>query len=286
MLLAGYGSTGASFVNYSYFEPNPVERFDRLVRQGDSPPALLVLPDATNRWGGSQFLDSAATGPYQSYLVDEVIPFVDGNYRSSGTQEGRAVVGRSSGGFGALRLGLDRPEAFGAIGSHAGDSAFEISILPELPRAAIAFDTAGGVEGFLDRHARGPTEVSFGGLMILAYSAAYAPEPDAPLPHCALPFRIDTGELRAEVWARFMAHDPLERVRREPDALRGAHTIFLDAGNRDEHGLHFGTRMIAATLRERGVAVEAEEFPGGHRGTGYRYERSLPLLAQACTDRL
>ncbi|MGD8860129.1 MAG: alpha/beta hydrolase-fold protein [Myxococcales bacterium] len=284
MLLAGYGSTGASFANYSFFEPNPVERFDRLVREGQSAPALLVMPDAINRWGGSQFVDSTATGPYQRYLADEVVPFIDGAYSTAPVREGRAVVGRSSGGFGALRLGIDRPEVFGAIGSHAGDAAFEISILPELRDAAIAFDRAGGVGGFLERFEQSPTDVPFAGLMIMAYAAAYAPAPGAPPPHCELPFEITTGEVRPGVWARFLEHDPLERIRHDDGALRQATAIFLDAGDRDEHGLHFGTRMIAQLLQQRGIDVVAEEFPGGHRGTAYRYERSLPLLAAACRD--
>lgn len=284
MLLGGYGSSGENFVNYSYFEENVVDRFDRLVRTGACPPALLVMPDAINRWGGSQFVDSSATGPYQRYLCDEIVPFVDRHYSTLAAPEGRAVVGRSSGGFGALRLGIDRPEVFGVIGSHAGDSAFEISVLPELRTAAIAFDRAGGVAGFLERFAQGPTNVPFGGLIILAYSAAYCPEPDAPLPHCELPFEIATGELKRQPWARFMAHDPLERIREDDSALSKAAAIFLDAGDHDEHGLHFGTRMIADCLRARGIAVTAEEFEGSHRGTGYRYERSLPWLVQACLD--
>jgi enterochelin esterase-like enzyme len=281
--LAGYGSTNHSLLNYDFFQPSAVERFDRLVREGRMQPALLVLPDAINRWAGSQFLDSTATGPYQSHLADEIVPFVDAHYRTVPAREGRAVVGRSSGGFGALRLGIDRPDVFGAIGSHAGDSAFETSILPELPAAAIAYDRAGGVAGFIARFEQERTRVSFTGLMLLAYAAAYAPSPEAGLPFCELPVDTQTGELRVSVWQRFMAHDPIERVQRDPDALRGATLVYLDAGDRDEHGLHFGTRRLAQLLTRRGVRVHHEEFEGGHRGTSHRYDVSWPMLVDACT---
>jgi len=132
-----------------------------------------------NRWGGSQFLDSAATGRYQSYLADEIVPFVEARYRTFAERAGRAVLGRSSGGFGALRLGLDRPEVFGAIGSHAGDSAFEISVLPELRDAAIAYDRSGGLSGFLARFEETPARVSFTGLvsvLFFSYSAICSSE--------------------------------------------------------------------------------------------------------------
>lgn len=283
LALAGYGSTNHSLVNYDFLQPNMVERFDRLIREGRMKPALLALPDAIDRWGGSQFIDSAATGPYQSYLADEIVPFVDGHYRTVPVREARAVIGRSSGGFGALRFGLDRPEVFGAIGSHAGDSAFETSILPELPAAAIAYDRAGGLAGFVARFEQERARVNFTGLMLLAYAAAYAPAPEAGFPFCELPVDSRTGELRPDVWRRFMAHDPIERVRLDPDALRTATLVFLDAGDRDEHGLHFGTRRLAQLLAPRGVRVHHEEFEGGHRGTAHRYDVSWPLLIDACS---
>jgi enterochelin esterase family protein len=58
--------------------------------------------------------------------------------------------------------------------------------------------------------------------------------------------------------------------------------IYLDAGDRDEHGLQFGARQMRDLLVARGAPVAHEEFPGGHRGTGHRYETSLPRLVAAC----
>ena len=282
MMLAGYGGTNRSLLNYDFFSPNPVERFDRMLQAGTCQPGLLVLPDAINRWGGSQFLDSEATGRYQSYLADEIVPFVDAHYRTLPVREARAVVGKSSGGFGALRLGLDRPEVFGAIGSHAGDCAFEISILPELRDAAMAYDRAGGLPAFIERFTQDRSRVSFTGMMTLAYAAAYAPNRALDLPHCELPFDVQSGRLYDAIWQRFLAHDPLVRIERDPRAFAGATLVYIDAGNRDEHGLCFGARRMAALLRTRGVRVEYQEFDGGHRGTGYRFETSLPQLLRAC----
>lgn len=282
MLLAGYGGTHHSLVAFDPFSPNVVERFDRLVAAGQCQPALLVLPDAIDRWGGSQFIDSTATGRYQQYLADEVVPFVDARYRTIPERSGRAIAGRSSGGFGALRMGLDRPEVFAAIGSHAGDCAFELSILPELREAAIAYDRAGGVAAFIEAFTRDPGRNSFTAMMIIAYAAAYAPEPDAPPPQAALPFDPRTGLLVPEVWGRWLAHDPLQRVLQDDSAFSGTSLLFIDAGNRDEHGLHFGGRLLVDALSGRNLPLRYEEFDGGHRGTGHRYDVSLPALVAAC----
>ncbi len=280
MVLPGFGSTNRSLLNFEVFQPNLCERFDTLIARGACPPALLVLPDAINRWGGSQYLDSPATGRYQSYLVDEVIPFVDGRYRTIPRREARAVVGKSSGGFGALRLGLDRPEAFIATGSHAGDCAFDVSMLPELRTTAIRLSRTPGLEAFARDFppSTGLSTGDFDTVMMIACAAAYSPDLSQPFPHVRLPIDIRTGSLIETVWQTWLAHDPWLRIERDARALSDLRLVYLDAGDRDEHGLQLGARRISDTLRSRGVTVRHEEFSGGHRNTGHRYETSLPAL--------
>jgi enterochelin esterase family protein len=38
---------------------------------------IAVLPDCFTRYGGSQYVNSSATGNYEDYLTEEIIPFVD-----------------------------------------------------------------------------------------------------------------------------------------------------------------------------------------------------------------
>lgn len=285
MVLPGYGGTHNSLLNVDPYEPNIVQRFERLVRAGKCQNAALVFPDTHNRYFGSQFIDSSVGGPYQSYLADEVVPFVEDRYRTLATASGRAIVGRSSGGFGALRMGIERPEVFSVIGSHAGDSAFDLSIRPALVEAAIAYDQAGGPGAFVEHFSERPQSHSFTAMMLVAYGAAYAPAPDAPAPHVAFPFDTASGVLRSEVWARYLANDPVELLKADTSALADARFVFLDAGDRDEHGLQFGARQLYALLRARDARVHFEEFPGTHRGTAFRYDRSLPLLVDACYGR-
>ena len=281
VLLTGFASTHRSTFGYSPWSPNTIEKLDMQIVAGECEPVIVALPDCTNRWGGSQFIDSSATGAYQSYLV-EVIEHVDATFRTLPERARRAVVGKSSGGFGALRLGMDRPEVVSVIGSHAGDAAFDISMRPMLTSAAIAIDRAGGLHAFCEKMAEsGPRGGNdFDAIFVLASSAAYAPN-DGPFPHCDLPVNPSTGEVIEAVWHRWLAHDPLERVDACADAIRTMTLIVLDAGTRDEHGLHFGHRLLAERLRAVGAAaVELNEFDGGHRGTSHRYALTLPRIAQ------
>ena len=282
MMLAGFGATNHSIASWSPWKPNTIELFDQLVSSGQCKPAILVLPDCFNRWGGSQFIDSEGTGRYQTYLADEVFAFVDAEFQTIPKREARAVVGRSSGGFGALRLGMDRPDVVSVIGSHAGDAAFEVSMRPMLTSAAIAIDLAGGLRAFAEEiPVTGPKNATqFDAIFVLAASAAYSADAKG-FPFAEIPLDPATGELRSEVWARWLAHDPLERVDASAAALQMMSLIYIDAGNRDEHGLHFAARMLNDALLRRGLPVHYEEYEGGHRGTSWRYEVSLPQIVEA-----
>ena len=283
MILMPYAATNHSLLSFRMWERSTFELYETLLASGEAQEAILVSPDACNRWGGSQFLDSPATGLYQTYVAEEVLAYVDARYRTIPRAQARAVVGRSSGGFGALRLGFDRFGLFAAFGSHAGDGLFEVSVRPSFTSASIAIDREGGVAKLLARiEASGPKGSSdFDAMLMISSAAAYTPDLSLPFPHLALPFDPSTGLPNQEVWASFLAHDPVERLAREPGAFADAALVYLDAGDRDEHGLHFAARAIAKTLSSRGVRVRHEEFSGGHRGTAGRYATSLPALIAA-----
>ncbi len=283
MVLTGFASTNASLLNFKPWEPSLLERYERLLGQG-CPEAILVMPDCFTRWGGSQYIDSTAVGNYQRYLADDIVPFVDAHYRTLGTRDGRGIIGKSSGGFGALRMGMDRPEVFAAIGSHAGDSAFELCIRPRFVEVAPVYERHGGVLGFVSHLATqgAPRSQSeFHALEIVALAAIYAPLEGGPLPRGELPFDPKTAMIEPDKWTRWLAHDPLKRLDNAPRCLGEAALVFLDAGKSDEYGLQFGARMLAERLANSGARVHHEEFDGGHMGTGHRYEVSLPLMLSA-----
>ncbi len=80
---------------------------------------IFVLPE-----GGtfSFYLDSPwdSGSQYETHIINELIPFVDKNYRTVNKPEGRAVSGLSMGGQGALYLAARNPGVFGAAGSMSG----------------------------------------------------------------------------------------------------------------------------------------------------------------------
>jgi S-formylglutathione hydrolase FrmB len=280
--LAGYAATGEMLFQDNPWRPGLGQRLDRLVHAGTLGELIVVAPDGFTRWGGSQYLDSPVSGGYETHLVRELVPEIDRRFRTQPTREARGVGGASSGGFGALILAMRHPELFSAVASHAGDMYFELSMLPEFPAAARTLRRHGGIDGFLAHFDKAVTHRAdeFSTIMILALAAAYSPEATRPR-GIALPFDEETGEIDQAVWQRWKAWDPIEMVATHAEALRSMKLIFLDAGTRDEHALDLGARILVGRLRALGIPFHHEEFDDGHRGTAYRYDVSLPLIAAA-----
>ncbi len=129
-VIQGYYGRVDAWLRREPFEPSMVERVDDLFERGDCPDAIVVFVDAWTAYGGSQYVDSIATGPYQSYLCDEVVPFVDERYPTAAERERRGISGKSSGGYGAMVVPMMRPDCFSALASHAGDALFELCHIP------------------------------------------------------------------------------------------------------------------------------------------------------------
>ncbi|MBI3183013.1 MAG: alpha/beta hydrolase [Myxococcales bacterium] len=281
--LHGFSGSGASWLNSSAFTPNVPERVDRLIASGAVPPFIAVFVDGWTALGGSQWINSQAIGRYRDYLAQEVVGWVDRELRTIPKAAARAVIGKSSGGYGALVMGRHHPDVFAHLGCHSGDACFEYCYLADLPKAASALLKAGGPKAWFDDFVRRAAETKARGedhavIGVLAMSAAYSPNGGEAL-GLELPFEPETARLRPEVWSRWLEHDPVRFVPRHLDAFRKLSSVFIDCGTRDEYSLRWGARMIAEELRSAGVDVLHEEFEDGHTGINYRYDRSVGHLA-------
>jgi hypothetical protein len=256
-----------------------VQWIDRLIARATMAPAILAVVDGNTRLGGSQYLDSLHNGAYATYVVRDVVDYVDAHYRTIAREGGRAVFGKSSGGFGALHLTLAYPGTFGAFASHSGDTYFRYAHLPSFPTTQRTLENFGGAQAFVEEFERRPKRPQhfYATIEMLGYAAAYSPRGATPFDF-DLPFDRTTGELRETVFARWLAFDPVERVADGKAALARLRLRYLDCGRRDEYGLDIGARIFSQRVRDLGLDVRHEEFDDDHRNVGYRYEISLPAL--------
>jgi S-formylglutathione hydrolase FrmB len=245
------------------------------------PHTIVVLPDCCTLLGGSQYINSPSVGRYEDYVLDEIVPFVDREFRTIAGPEGRGVVGKSSGGYGAFMLGMKHPDIFGALACHSGDMAFDLCYRHDFPKVANSINKAGGLEqwweAFNGKVKKPGEDVAV--LEILAMGACYSPDPDCFM-GIDLPFDLNTCALKGEVWARWLDHDPVMLAPRYAENLGRLRLIYIDCGTRDEFNLHYGARQMSQTLRDLGIPHVHEEFDDGHMSIQYRYSVSIPRLLE------
>jgi len=274
--------------NRASLRRNFPELADELFAAGQAPPCILVWVDCWTSLGGSQFLDSPGTGRYHTYLCDEIVPWVDRRYRTLAAREHRGIAGKSSGGYGAMVTPMLRPDLWGGLATHAGDALFETCYLPEFRESARALrDLYGGsYDRFWQDFRSRPAFSKDSDHHLLndwCMAACYSADADGTV---RLPFDASTGELIPEVWARWLAWDPVRMVPRHADALRSMRAIYIDAGKRDQFYLDLGAEAFRRALAAAGVAdVYFELFDATHTAIEYRYPIALKYLAERLSPR-
>jgi len=280
-VLAGFTGRPHKYLETHPWHAGVVARYDRLVAVGDAPPAILVLPDAFTKLGGSQYVDSPAVGRYEEYVVGEIVPWIDEHYPTDPGR--RAICGKSSGGFGAFRLAMRHPRVFRAAASISGDMGFELSFAHEIPACLRGLVAHGGdpraflASFFEDPRLDGDAHAV---LNVLAMAACYSPNPESELGF-DLPMDLETGERRDDVWRRWLTFDPLHACREHVDALRSLALLHLECGLKDQFHLQWGLRQLVRELVRLGVPFEHEEHDGSHFGIDDRFLGVIPKLVAA-----
>ena len=274
--LTGFTGRGKMLLNDNAFAPNFAERMDKLIEAGTIKPMIAVMPDCFTYYGGSQYINSTATGNYEDYLSNEIVDHVDQNFRTIPNRNARAVMGKSSGGYGALIMGLRHADVFGLICSTAGDAYFDLCYPGDFAKAfrSIKGDPAGFMKKFWADEKK--SKDFHAALNMIGMSACYSPNGNG----FDLPFDLETGEIRGDVWTRWLAHDPVRLVEKHAENLKSLRLLYLDAGTRDEYALDIGARVLAKRLTDLAIPHLHEEFDDGHFGISYRYDRSLELISE------
>lgn len=275
--LTGFTGRGKMFLNDNAFSPNLAERMDKLIDAGKIKPMIAVMPDCFTKYGGAQYLNSTATGNYEDYLSREIVGFIDENFRTIRNKKARAVMGKSSGGYGALIMGLRHADVFGLVCSTSGDLYFEHCYLPDIPKAfrAIKSNPEKFLAKFWDEEAKKGKD-DFSGLNIIGMSACYSPNGE----NYDLPFDLETGAIRWDVWERWLKNDPVRLVEKYSENLQSLDLLFIDAGTRDEFFLDLGAKIFCQKLQEKNIPHIYEEFDDGHFNISYRANRSLEIISE------
>jgi enterochelin esterase-like enzyme len=110
-LLHGYGLTAERWMPFTGL----AETADKLIAGGAIKEMIFVSPDAYTKHGGSMYSASATIGDWETYIAEDLVGYVDKNYRTIPNRESRGLAGHSMGGYGTFRIGMKRPDVFSAL---------------------------------------------------------------------------------------------------------------------------------------------------------------------------
>jgi len=307
--LVGFTGSGLAHTGWKPFGDNVPERAARLIHEQKMGPAVIVFPDCFTALGGNQYVNSPAIGNYADYLIQELIPLVDREFRTLARREHRGCFGKSSGGYGAVIHGMKYAKHWGAIADHSGDAYFDFVYWHDWPNtlntlakhrapkrkpgavdvrresryrgAAAGFDD-GRIKRFLDHVWKQEKLSTAEGhcIMNICMAATYDPDPKAPLGF-RIPFNLETGEAIPGRWKNWRRHDPVHLVEKYRANLKSLRGIYIDCGWRDQYHIHYGSRILSKRLAEAGIRHTYEEFDDDHSDVDYRMDTSLPFLYRA-----
>jgi S-formylglutathione hydrolase len=282
--LPGYGDS--SIIGFRL--PNDM---DALIESGQVSEMIIVVAGGDSKMGGSFYVNSPVTGNWEDFIVQDVVGYMDVNFRTLSQAESRGITGHSMGGFGALNIAMHHPDVFSAVYSMS-PGLFDENGLAE----SFMFAQERLIQNFVNyeselaslpleeaqkRMFAAPEEFS------LAYGYAFAPNPDRHPPYFDYPYTEVDGQLVRddEVWKKWesgFGGIAGEAVQYKDNLLK-LKGIVVDYGIHDENPwIPKGSESYGAQLAEAGIPVTVESYNGNHSNQiGDRIrEHMLPFFSE------
>ena len=220
---------------------------------GGAKEMIVVMPNAFTRFHGSMYSASVTTGDWEGFIAEELVAFVDARFKTIARREARGLAGHSMGGYGALRIGMKRPEVFSSV--------YLLSPCCLSPRRGGPPGNGGGSPAEAIDSMEEFASASFGVKALFASAAAWAPNPANPPFYLDLPYR--GGEPRPEILAKFAANAPLATLDQYVFNLRRLEALGFDAGDQDR-GIAAAVRELDERLTRYEIPHEFEIYEGDH----------------------
>lgn len=285
-LLHGLPFTAESFTNPSTWDPfiggnSPFQMYpdfpdegfrswvDALIFTDKMKSSILVMPDAGSAYGFSFYTNSILTGGFEDFIVSDLVSYIDTNYRTLSNKNGRAIIGFSQGGYGAVKLAMKHSDVFSVVAGHSGalylDGFFGLG-------AYVMAENPDGITG--------PDPNKFFTSAAYAMSSAWSPNLENPPYMVDFPFKWPSGDVIPEVRERWLKNCAFNLLEDHLDGMSSLKGVYLDCGTLDELQMYGMVDAFVAKLSATGVDYTHETFEGGHFDKMFsRLERSLSFAS-------
>jgi pimeloyl-ACP methyl ester carboxylesterase len=269
-LPAGYGQSSQRYP-VIFFLPNPFDGnyrsrftkaeaqslFDKAIAAGAIGQFILVSVDMTTSLGSSWYVNSPVTGNWEDFMVQELVPYIDANFRTLPSRDSRAISGVFMSGYGAIRLAMRHPDVFGSVyAMHPVGTGSGVQIMDSRP------------DWDLLASAKSIDEIKRDGFSTIFTSIfqAFLPNVDKPPLFIDLPARkegsqlIIDPEMTERLRNNFLLESMIPQYAENLKSLRGFKFDWARSDPNQDHV--YSNQAFTHKLNEFGIVHEAEEYNG------------------------
>ena len=292
-LPADYDESSPQRYPVIYFLPNPFQDdyrfdfdhhdaqnlFDRAIAAGVITKFILVTVDMTTPIGTSWSANSSVTGNWEDFMIQELLPYIDANFKTLPSRDSRGITGIFIGGYGAIRFGMRHSEVVGSVyAMHPVGPGTGVSVSMMLPDWNI----------LANAKSMDDVKKDFRTQIFTTMFQAFLPNPDKPPLYIDLLARREGDRLLIDtkLMDRSRNNFYLETmIPQYADNLKSLRGFKFDWSRLDGNYDHiWANQNLTRKLNEFGVPHEAEEFNGPPSGDadwgvdGRFYSEVLPFF--------
>ncbi|HEX4485363.1 MAG TPA: alpha/beta hydrolase-fold protein [Terriglobales bacterium] len=231
--------------------------FDQAIASGVIQKFILVAIDMNTPLGNSWSVNSPVTGNWENFAVQELVPYIDANFRPRPNRDSRGIAGSFMGAYGAIRLAMEHPDIFGSVyAMHPVGTGSGLKIMDGLPN----WEILANAKSLDDAKKDGYTWI------FATIFQAHLPNPDKP------PLFIDLSahkegdrlvidsKLMAKLRNNFFIESMVPQYADNLKSLRGF-KFDWDRGDQNQDHV-YSNQALTHKLNEFGIVHEAEEYNG------------------------
>lgn len=230
---------------------------DRSIAQQKIRPFILVIASNYTLYEGSFYSNSSLTGNWTDFAAKELVEYIDKNFKTIATRDGRGIAGHSMGGYGAIKTAMLFPEVFSSI----------YALSPGLLAFVKEFGPNSDSYKELSKiKTQEELKKTYYPKVLVAVARAWSPNLDKPPFYCDLPFTYkgDSLVINESIVEKWNQNMPVYMVDKYASNLRKLKAIKLDWGRNDASRFPVQCGMFSQRLENLGIDHFAEEYIGNH----------------------
>jgi S-formylglutathione hydrolase FrmB len=245
------------FLNTDSITPDMQNVLDLAIAKNKIRPYILVIADNNTLFSGSFYSNSSLIGDWTDFEAKELVNYMDKNFRTIATRDGRGIGGHSMGGYGALKLAMLYPDVFSCVYAMSPGL---LAFVKEFGPNSDSYKQLAAIK------TKDQLDKTYYPRVIAACARAWSPNPNRPPFYFDLPFNYvgDNLVVDTAVYEKWRSNMPLYMVDSYASNLKKLKAIKLDWGRNDAPRFPLQCGMFSQELENHGIEHYAEEYIGTH----------------------